>query len=504
MAGPGPGSGLRIDWAARVEGGRVAIEVPQRAVLSRPLSVPLIATVVGALPLAVAAQPGPGLRDTTFWLQLVVACYAGVRLCAMVLSGRRRLVQGAFWLFGYLAMGIAPLAQSVLGRDPTPVLGPREDTQLATALVLCGMVAFDLGALLARQRPPGRERRRPATVHRGRLAFLVVFAYAASGLLIVQLGGPAVFFSSRQEISASLAEATGGAGGAGAEGGGEAGSALLRGFGTVPAMLALLFLTRWLVTSRAARRRPAVLLPWAGLLVVNAIVNNPISNPRYWFLTVLFALLFTVFPRSSVMYRAALALGLTVALLVFPFTDRFRYDEEGRRPLETDSVLEPLVVKDYDQLNMFANTITFAGDGHGHSYGEQSAGAALFFVPRGVWGDKPEDTGFLVGGWMGTDSANLSSPLWAELWLDFGPLGMTLIFAGIGYLAARTDRRYVRRTLDDPSPGNVLAVVVPVLAGYSFILLRGSLLQASGRIGIAVLCLALVTTFRHHPRAELR
>ena len=85
----------------------MAIEVPRRAVLSRPLSVPLIATVVVALPLAVAAQPGPGLRDTTYWLQLVVACYAGVRLCAMVLSGRRRLVQGAFWLFGYLAMGIA-------------------------------------------------------------------------------------------------------------------------------------------------------------------------------------------------------------------------------------------------------------------------------------------------------------------------------------------------------------------------------------------------------------
>lgn len=481
----------------------MAIEVPRRAVLSRPLSVPLIATVVVALPLAVAAQPGPGLRDTTYWLQLVVACYAGVRLCAMVLSGRRRLVQGAFWLFGYLAMGIAPLAQSVLGRDPTPVLGPREDTQLATALVLCGMIAFDVGALLAHLRPLGRERGRPASVHRGRLALLVVLAYAASGLLIVQLGGPGVFFTSRQEISASLAEATG-TPTDDAGGGGEAGSALLRGFGTVPAMLALLFLTRWLVTSPEARRRPAVVLPWAGLLVVNAIVNNPISNPRYWFLTVLFALLFTVFPRSPVMYRAALALGLAVALLVFPFTDRFRYDEDGRRALETDSVLEPLVVKDYDQLNMFANTVTFADDGHGHSYGEQLMGAALFFVPRGVWADKPEDTGFLVGGWMGTDSANLSSPLWAELWLDFGPLGMSLAFAGVGYLAARTDRRYVRRTVDDPSPGNVLAVVVPVLAGYSFILLRGSLLQASGRIGIALLCLALVTTFRPRPGSELR
>ncbi|MDT0306209.1 hypothetical protein RM780_04435 [Streptomyces sp. DSM 44917] len=472
-----------------------------RAVLSRPLSLPLITGLVIVLPLAVAAQPGEGLRDPTFWLQLVVACYAGVRLSAMVLSGRRRLVQGAFWLFSYLAMGIAPLAQSVLGRDPTPVLGPRGDTQLATILVLVGMVAFDVGALLARHRPSLRSRRRPpARVHRQRLWVLVGIAYAASGLLILQLGGPAVFFASRQEISSSLEEATGGQA---AEAAGEAGNALLRGFGTVPAMLALLILTRWIVTSPAARRRPGVLLPWGGLLLINAIVNNPVSNPRYWFLTVLFALLFTVFPRSPVMYRAALAMGVIIALVIFPFSDRFRYDENGTQPVETNSTLETLVVKDYDQVNMFANTITYAADGNGHTYGQQVAGAALFFVPRTVWESKPQDTGFLVGGWMGTSSANLSSPLWAELWLDFGPLGMAGGFVAVGYLAARADRRYVQRTVDDPSPGNIIAVVVPVLAGYSFILLRGSLLQASGRIGIAVLCLLLVTTFRSASRTHL-
>ncbi|MEO3752330.1 O-antigen polymerase [Streptomyces sp. B6B3] len=470
---------------------------PTRPLLSLPLSVPLIGLIVGGLPLFVAAQPGEGTRDTAFWLQLAVACYAGVRLCAMVLSGRRRLVQGAFWLFCYLAMGIAPLAQSVLGRDPTPVLGPRSDTLLATVLVLSGMVAFDVGALLARHRPSLRSRRRPAaSVHRWRLYVLVAFAYVASTAFILRVGGPDVFFTSREGISDSLSDATG------AETG-EASNALLRGFGTVPALLALLFLTRWLVTSRHARQRPSVVLPWVGLLVLNAIVNNPISNPRYWFLTVLFALLFTVFPRSPVMYRAALALGVVIALLVFPFSDRFRYDEQGQRPMETGSLLEPLVVKDYDQVNMFANTITYVADGNGHSYGEQLTGAVLFFVPRSMWEAKPEDTGFVVGGWMGTDSPNLSSPLWAELWLDFGSAGMLAGFLVVGYLAARTDRRYVQRTVDDPSPGNVLAVVAPVLAGYSFILLRGSLLQASGRIGIALICLALVTTFRQDSGSRL-
>jgi hypothetical protein len=47
-------------------------------------------------------------------------------------------------------------------------------------------------------------------------------------------------------------------------------------------------------------------------------------------------------------------------------------------------------------------------------------------------------------------------------------------------------------------------VVVPVVAGYSFILLRGPLLQAAGRIGVAAVCLLLVTTFTSDRRKLLR
>jgi hypothetical protein len=474
-----------------------------RAVLSRALTVPLVIGVVGVLPVGVACQPGPGPRDTAFWLQLALCCYAGARLCAMVLTARRRLIQGACWLFVYIAMGVAPLAQAVLDRTPTPVVGPRADTVLAVALVLGGVVAFDVGALLARHRTrPRRSSRRAATVHRPRLYLLAAAAFLCSGLMIVQLGGPAVFFNSREAISESIDAATGGPVGAAAAS--QAGSALLRGFGTVPAVLALLFVTRWLVTSRTARRRPGIVLLWCALLALNAVVNNPVSNPRYWFLTVLFALLFTAFPRSPVMYRGALALGVVIALVIFPFADRFRYEDSGDRRPDSDSLLVPLTLKDYDQIGMFANTISFAHAGEGHTYGRQLSGTVLFFVPRSVWHGKPVDSGVRVGEWMGMRNTNLSSPLWAELWLDFGPLGMLLGFALVGYACDRADRAYVRRTVDDTGPGNVLAVVVPLVAGYSFILLRGPLLQAAGRVAIAVLCVALVTTFRDLPRKTLR
>ncbi|MFF9074773.1 hypothetical protein ACF1BP_16375 [Streptomyces sp. NPDC014735] len=460
------------------------------AMLSRALAVPLILALVCFLPAVIAAQPGSGVRDTAYWLQLVLTCYAGTRLATMILSTRRRLLQGVFWMFVYIAMGVAPFAQAVIGQTPTPLVGPRSDLVTAVALVLVGCAAFDLGALLASRRPlrerdPDRPGRGPSSAHRARLGLLVLLAFAASGYYVVKLGGPAIFFTSRQEISASVAVS-----GVGSEGS-NVGSAFLKGFGTVPALLALLLYTRRLVTSRRARRSPSTVLVWGALAVVNVIVNNPVSNARYWFLTVLVSLLFTAFPRSAAMYRTVLALGVAGALVLFPYADRFRYEGAGYRPVESSSVFEPLATKDYDQTVMVANTVTWVGT-RGHTYGRQLAGSALFFVPRSVWSDKPEDTGVRVGQWMGMNMTNLSAPLWAELWVDFGAPGMAGAFALIGYAAARTDRRYAR-AVSRAGPGSVTAVVVPLVAGYTFILLRGPLLQAMGKPAIAVLCLLLVT-----------
>lgn len=461
--------------------------------LSRALAVPLILALVCFLPAVVAAQPGSGVRDTAYWLQLVLTCYAGARLATMVLSTRRRLLQGVFWMFVYIAMGVAPFTQAVIGQTPTPLVGPRSDLVTAVALVLVGCAAFDLGALLASRRPlhrrtAGRSGGGPASAHRVRLRVLALLAFAASGYYVMRVGGPAVFFTSRQEISASVAGS-----GLGADGS-NVGSAFLKGFGTVPALLALLFYTRRLVTSRRARRTPSTVLVWSALVLLNLVVNNPVSNARYWFLTVLVSGLFTAFPRSAAVYRTVLALGVVGALVLFPYADRFRYDGSGYRPVESSSVFEPLATKDYDQTVMFANTITWVGT-RGHTYGRQLAGSALFFVPRSVWNGKPEDTGVRVGQWMGMNMTNLSAPLWTELWVDFGAPGMAGAFALAGYAAARTDRRYARAVLRE-GPGNLSAVAVPLVAGYAFILLRGPLLQAMGKPAIALLCLLLVAGFR--------
>ncbi|MFI1938732.1 hypothetical protein ACH44C_16365 [Streptomyces purpureus] len=474
--------------------------VAPRTLLSRAASVPLALGLTVFMPLLVAVQTGTGVHDAAYYLQIALTMYAGARLSAMILTSRRKLLQGSFWLFVYMAMGVAPLAQAVLGRVPTPVVGPRSDLTLAVALVLVGCAAFDVGSLLARGRPggAGRGEKRPALVHRRRLHLLVLLAFACSGLFVVKLGGPAVFFSSRQEIIAGIEEA------GVSQADSQAGQAFLRGFGTVPALIALLAYARWLVTSWRARRSPAVIGVFLALVGLNLVVNNPISNPRYWFLTVMFALLFTVFPVSAAMYRSALSLGVIMALVIFPISDRFRYDEKNYKPVESTSLLEPLAMKDYDQVGMFANTITFVDSGARHRFGRQLAGSVLFAVPRSVWPGKPRDTGVMVGQWMGAVNTNLSSPIWAELWIDFGPLGMAGGMAAMGYAAARVDRRFAARGTRRAPPGSLISLVVPLVAGYSFILLRGPLLQASGRVAIALICIALITTWRQDKGSVLR
>lgn len=454
-----------------------------------PLGFPTLALFAGVLPGLVLLQDGPGERDLAFYLQIVLTCYAGARFAIVVLDDHIRLIQGVFWLFTYTAMGIAPLAQAVLGRTPTPVVGTSSSVATAVLLTLFGVLAYDVGSVSGRRfRVHGSALNR-LTVGRARFWVLVVVAFAGSAALVAKLGLSS-FFSSRQAVTSQLTDA-----GLAADGS-QVGAALLRGFGTVPALLALLILTRWMITSPDARRRPALIALWLALLALNAVVSNPISNPRYWFLAATLALLFVAFSGNVRIYRAALVAGVLAALFLFPYADRFRYEEGGYRQVQANSILEPMALKDYDQMAMFANAVHFVEAGPGHTDGGQIAGSILFWVPRQLWPGKPDDTGVLLGEWMGTNNVNLSAPLWSEFWIDFGVAGVALGLLLVGLVSARADRLYWHQTLRDRRPASLMAVVIPILAGYELIVLRGSLLQSMGRLAVLALCVALVTAVR--------
>jgi hypothetical protein len=446
------------------------------------------------LPALVLTQGPTPAVDLILVLQLALCAYTGVRLSAVVAAPGVNPLQGMFWLFCYTAMGIAPLAQVVVGRSPVPMTGTPGDHVHGLLLVLLGCVAFDIGTtlhsdkgLLSRRRSASRARRPLVGIPQGRTFVFTALAFVGVGLLVATLGVD-TFFSSRQAVGNSFAEA-------GISEDTQAGSATLRALGTVPILIAFLILTRRLVVEPETRRRPAFLVAWVATLGAQVVVNNPISNPRYWFITVALSTVLVLFPRRTNAFRILLLAGVAVSLVLFPFADRFRYVNGEGSDLEGRSIVQTLAVKDYDQMNMVANTVTYVREGPGHTLGRQASGALLFFVPRSTWDTKPIDTGTEVALYIGTNNTNLSEPLWAELWIDFGIAGMLLGFLLLGYLLRRGDRWYAAAVNRASSLTTVGMIAIPVVAGYEAILLRGSLLQAMGRIAVAALCCVLLSAW---------
>jgi ABC-type uncharacterized transport system permease subunit len=129
-------------------------------------------------------------------------------------------------------------------------------------------------------------------------------------------------------------------------------------------------------------------------------------------------------------------------------------------------------------------------DEAGLRHGNQLLGDLFFFVPRSVWPSKPQDTGALIAVHSGHAFTNLSAPLWIEMYIDFGYAGVVVIFFLYGMMMRRADDRFVRG--DSP----FAQFVIPLLAGYSCILLRGSLLQAMARLAVMLVIMWLISTRR--------
>lgn len=83
----------------------------------------------------------------------------------------------------------------------------------------------------------------------------------------------------------------------------------------------------------------------------------------------------------------------------------------------------------YDAYPDFLATIDYC-DRNGVTYGEQLKPVFLFFVPRSIWHNKPEVTGFKIGNYLidsyGFNFNNLSNPYVSEGYINFGVLGIIL------------------------------------------------------------------------------
>ncbi|MFB9461645.1 hypothetical protein [Streptomyces cinereospinus] len=415
-------------------------------------------------------------------VQCVVVAHAGTALTRVLTDTSVRLAAFGFWLFTYVWLGLAPLA--MLATDTYPLDHRTDDSTAfaAAALTELGLLAYSGGAALAARRagpsavlgPLLSRRLAPTPV----LLLCGLSLVLAAVMIPLQEGGLPAFFTSREALRQSGAEE-------------DSARALRVWVLSVPAFWALAALThlpRLPSGDRLLRGLRWMLLP--ALLALNAVVNNPVSRPRFWAGTVLLALLFSgrrfSGPRA---FRAAAAALTAGVLLVFPYSDHFRYDE--REAVRVLTLTEQFsTTMDYDAFQQMQTGLDYVRD---NGFSPAAAlGPVLFMVPRSLWPGKPQTTGIELAQYAGYDFHNLSAPLWIEAYLWGGAPCVVAVFCLLGAAGRRVDGLRARLR---GGPGTLAALLVPAVAFYQLVLLRGSLMAVVGPL-LLLLAVPLFLTTR--------
>ncbi|WP_229853908.1 hypothetical protein [Streptomyces filipinensis] len=465
-------------------------EVPVRGAGVRSVPAVCVWAVVLTVVLPVLVlRPHQGPVPMALVLQAAVVAHTGAALTRVLTAPQVRLVGLGFWMFSYIWFGLAPLSMLTSDSYPWPYRAGAETSLRAVATVELGLLAYSAGTAFAARRAhlhaarPGLPERLLAR----RLApwRVLVLCGCALSLAVVLLhgqpGGVGAYFTSRQAINetGALDEAP------------DSFLQPLRSWSlSVPAfwgLLALLRVPRLPDGDRLLRGARLLLLPL--LAAVNIIVNNPISKPRFWAGTVLLTLLFNVprlgRPRAA---RAVAGAVLATVLVVFPYSDYFRYDD--RHAISVVSLSEQFTTKgDYDAFQQVQTGLDYARE-KGISPG-QALGPLFFMVPRSVWPDKPEDTGIALAQYAGYRFLNLSAPLWIESYLWAGPPAVVLVFLLLGAVGRRMDEARDRLL---GRPGTLAVLVVPAFAFYQLMFLRGSLLGITGPMLLLLTVPLLIST----------
>jgi len=455
---------------------------------SRPISSAALTCALIALPLLVVSVPltgeGPDRDPALFVLQWAIILLISVRLGLLVYAGRPKWLSIVFWCFSYVWIGVANLAQIQTGRNPLLTSIPDQLALIQLIVILVGLVSFDLAQAASGHQTSSVTLQQPAvSISVKRVVCLSGVSVAVSPVLFLSLGGFDVLFKNREAANAQLTDS-----GLYSEGSHAAGGIIISLSNAVP-FVALFSLAAVLSSSPKLRRKFEIWLLLALVLAINVLLNNPISNPRYWFLTVVLSFVFFFLGRRPRPPILSVAVAFIAASLVlFPLLNVFRYDVYQKQSGLPEVFLDNT---DFGAVTDIGLIVRYV-DRHGHTDGKQLLGAALFAVPRAIWQDKAANTYALIAEDINFPYPNLDSPLWAEGYVDFGLAGVILLLGGLGFLAGRLEKEYLHRRCPSNSKIALISLLLPAMAAYAPIVLRGSLLQAMARLAVMVVCLLLV------------
>lgn len=470
--------------------------------MSLPLRTPMVRALLLwvmlalVIPAAVWAQlPSTAALGTAPLLAVVLLLYCASRLALIAWRGELALLAITFFVFVYVWGGLSALAQTSSGIYPWMIRHGDDEPLWGLLQILLAVLAYDLGRRWVRRSslaPP-----LALAVEPRRVLVLLVLALGLGLVGMMLLGGPGVLLVTRGGYSAWVSSQVS------SQSTALIGGALLR----TPAFIAFLLLLGLVVRGlrgQSRANRQALLLGLGAAALLLLLFNFPLSLARQTLGTIALAIAFVVL-RWRRDYATWIPAGLVlVTLFVFPYADAFRnalsldqanLDRELRRGL----VHNLLNTGDYDVFQQTLNG-RVATERLGHTHGRNLLAAGLFWVPRRVWPEKPLGTGVETARAVGYPQAqqNLSAPLWMEAQRAAGWLGVAALLLLYGWASAALDQRF-QQDRREWSRLSLYGVMVPYLAGYQFILLRGDLLNGVAHASVALALLWLVSRPRRRP-----
>lgn len=221
------------------------------------------------------------------------------------------------------------------------------------------------------------------------------------------------------------------------------------------------------------------------LLLILLIAKNPLLEKRNALGPIYLTLLYVAFSKNLANNFKFYISNLILFVVFFPLSALLTHSDNGSVKAEDklegieeiqsvelgNTIYDHFRELHYDAWSMINATVDYS-DREGVTMGRQFLGAALFFFPRQLWNDKPIGSGSLVAqefiyNVYGFDFFNLSSPLVAEGYINFGFFGVVLFAFILGRLFVWSYKNLQANRYD--------FLFIIYTSFYMFFLLRGDL-----------------------------
>jgi hypothetical protein len=373
-------------------------------------------------------------------------------------------IQMVFWPFTFVWACASSLVQLHRNLFPWPDSGQEPYFAWAQLLLTVSLFAYIIGSKLARPSTVGTTSANPGSVQAAVRAWIPLSTAAVfTPLVLAASGGLSGRFSTRDDLAQSLIDTVTGAN-----------TVKLFLLNRLPGAAALIgaYLAAYLWSSRKPKPDQPFRALWAFARLVLALglvalLSNPFSSSRYAALGAIFAIFLGLFSLKTPARRRAVTAVITVSLItIYPLANYFKKTnaQVSAPKLGTESFTSI----DFDGYQQTVNTLSYVHQ-QGYAYGTHLVSAIGYFVPRSIWTGKATPANIDVAASRGYSFQNLSLPLWAELYLDLGLVGLVILMAWLGWLSRSLDAQYARH------PGSTRAHLAVLFAVSQTGLIRGPL-----------------------------